>query len=192
MTFLNATVAVSAVRGGKLRALGITGRRRIDALPDVPTLEEASVPGLDLQYWAGSHPGERRCPSFADCMRKSPTLRSPFHLTLQSEMPVSRWRQVGPRFFPGVCAPIVTRCENLLRRPGLSWSPEPQPCCICMPVVSGLPITSLRAPDKMKKSSLAPTPPNGYSRLRLGIPEGEGLFLPSPSGRGTKGEGCFD
>jgi tripartite-type tricarboxylate transporter receptor subunit TctC len=46
-----------AVRGhmqsGKMRALGITSTKRVSALPDVPTVAEAGVPGYEASQWYG-------------------------------------------------------------------------------------------------------------------------------------------
>jgi tripartite-type tricarboxylate transporter receptor subunit TctC len=39
------------VQQGKLRALGVTTTRRIEQLPDVPTLAESGVPGYDASIW---------------------------------------------------------------------------------------------------------------------------------------------
>ncbi|MBR0683013.1 tripartite tricarboxylate transporter substrate binding protein [Roseomonas eburnea] len=39
------------VRAGTLRALGVTPAQRIPMLPDVPTLQEAGVPGYDFASW---------------------------------------------------------------------------------------------------------------------------------------------
>jgi tripartite-type tricarboxylate transporter receptor subunit TctC len=41
------------IRGGKLRALGVTTARRSGALPDVPTIAEAGVPGYEVDGWYG-------------------------------------------------------------------------------------------------------------------------------------------
>ena len=41
------------VMAGKLRAIGVTGPRRIAALPDVPTIAEGGLPGYDLVGWHG-------------------------------------------------------------------------------------------------------------------------------------------
>lgn len=45
--------AAPFIRSGKLRALGTTGPHRSPALPDVPTLSEAGVPGYDVQVIIG-------------------------------------------------------------------------------------------------------------------------------------------
>ena len=46
--------AIANVRAGKLRALAVTSKRRISAAPDVPTFEEAGVPGYEAIGWFGT------------------------------------------------------------------------------------------------------------------------------------------
>jgi tripartite-type tricarboxylate transporter receptor subunit TctC len=41
------------IRGGRLRALGVAGRKRSPQLPDVPTISEAGVPGYESGSWMG-------------------------------------------------------------------------------------------------------------------------------------------
>ncbi len=41
------------VRGGQLRALAVTDAARIDAVPDVPTMAEAGLPGFVFHSWYG-------------------------------------------------------------------------------------------------------------------------------------------
>jgi len=43
--------AMPYVRSGKLRALAVTTTHRSPAAPDVPTMEEAGVPGFDISNW---------------------------------------------------------------------------------------------------------------------------------------------
>ena len=40
-------------RAGKVRGLAVTSRKRSTSLPDIPTMEEAGVPGYDLEGWFG-------------------------------------------------------------------------------------------------------------------------------------------
>ena len=47
LTFATSPTAVPQVRAGKLRALGVSTAKRISALPDVPTIAEAGVPGFE-------------------------------------------------------------------------------------------------------------------------------------------------
>lgn len=49
--FDNITSTVAQVQGGRVRALAVTSRTRSPALPDVPTMEEAGVPGFNLNFW---------------------------------------------------------------------------------------------------------------------------------------------
>jgi tripartite-type tricarboxylate transporter receptor subunit TctC len=41
------------VKAGRLRALGVTGKRRSSELPEVPTIDEAGVPGYEMNPWYG-------------------------------------------------------------------------------------------------------------------------------------------
>lgn len=46
-------VAMSNIKTGKLRALGLTGTKRSPELPGIPTIAEAGVPGYDFTSWYG-------------------------------------------------------------------------------------------------------------------------------------------
>jgi len=46
-------LALADVRAGKLRALGVSTKRRSPLLPEVPTIAEAGVVGFDYPIWYG-------------------------------------------------------------------------------------------------------------------------------------------
>jgi tripartite-type tricarboxylate transporter receptor subunit TctC len=41
------------IKAGKLKALGVGSAKRIAALPDLPTISEAGVPGYEVTNWWG-------------------------------------------------------------------------------------------------------------------------------------------
>ncbi|WP_084545762.1 tripartite tricarboxylate transporter substrate-binding protein [Cupriavidus malaysiensis] len=53
LMFDNAPTALPFVKGGKLKALAVTGARRMNALPNVPTMEEAGLHGFVTGSWFG-------------------------------------------------------------------------------------------------------------------------------------------
>jgi tripartite-type tricarboxylate transporter receptor subunit TctC len=53
MTFVPINAATTLVRDGRLRALAVSTRTRSPALPDVPTIAEAGVPGYEATSWTG-------------------------------------------------------------------------------------------------------------------------------------------
>ena len=53
MTFASAPTAMSQVKAGKLKALGVTTERPISSLPDVPPLAAQGLRGFDVYAWFG-------------------------------------------------------------------------------------------------------------------------------------------
>lgn len=46
-------VALPFIKSGRIKALGVSGKKRADVLPDVPTIAEAGVSGYDADLWFG-------------------------------------------------------------------------------------------------------------------------------------------
>jgi tripartite-type tricarboxylate transporter receptor subunit TctC len=51
MQFATIPPSIQTIRAGQLRALAVTGKQRVEALPDTPTMAEAGVPGYDATLW---------------------------------------------------------------------------------------------------------------------------------------------
>jgi tripartite-type tricarboxylate transporter receptor subunit TctC len=51
--FVVPQVVLASLRAGKLRALAITAHERLEILPDVPTMAEAGLPGIEALAWNG-------------------------------------------------------------------------------------------------------------------------------------------
>lgn len=53
MSFATVIATQEQVAAGKLKALAITSKARMDTLPDVPTMAEAGFPGVQITAWNG-------------------------------------------------------------------------------------------------------------------------------------------
>jgi tripartite-type tricarboxylate transporter receptor subunit TctC len=53
LSFMTVLEASGHIKSGKLRALAVTSRQRVGALPEVPTLAEGAMPGFDSISWIG-------------------------------------------------------------------------------------------------------------------------------------------
>ncbi|MDB5930961.1 MAG: hypothetical protein JWR60_2668 [Polaromonas sp.] len=53
LSFVTVLEASAHIKAGKLRALAVTGDKRVTALPDVPTLSESVLPGFNAISWLG-------------------------------------------------------------------------------------------------------------------------------------------
>jgi tripartite-type tricarboxylate transporter receptor subunit TctC len=49
------STGVPQIKGGKLRALGVSTTKRLPMLPDVPTIDEAGIKGYDMGYWFAAY-----------------------------------------------------------------------------------------------------------------------------------------
>ena len=51
--FNNLPTQLANIRAGKMRALGVTSAKRVEQLPDVPTIIESGFPGFEVTVWQG-------------------------------------------------------------------------------------------------------------------------------------------
>ena len=52
-TILSFTVTAPLIRGGKVRALAVTGPQRAPSHPELPTIAESGYPSYEVVFWIG-------------------------------------------------------------------------------------------------------------------------------------------
>ena len=53
MSFQNVNTVFAHIKSGKLKPIAVTGSKRSPVLPDVPTLAESGIQGVDVYAWQG-------------------------------------------------------------------------------------------------------------------------------------------
>ncbi|MDR6213375.1 tripartite tricarboxylate transporter substrate binding protein [Paracidovorax wautersii] len=71
VAFDNLPASLPHIQAGKLRALAVAGTRRSPALPDVPTLAEAGLPGYAVEPWFGVYGPAGLPPAVAQRLEKA-------------------------------------------------------------------------------------------------------------------------
>ena len=71
VAFDNLPASLPHIQAGKLRALAVAGSRRSPALPDVPTLAEAGLPGYAVEPWFGVYGPAGLPPAVAQRLEKA-------------------------------------------------------------------------------------------------------------------------
>ena len=70
MTFPNIAGVVRLLRDGKLSAIAVASRRRATATPDLPTMAEAGLPGIDATAWFGLMAPAGTAPAIVDRLHR--------------------------------------------------------------------------------------------------------------------------
>ncbi|HKA74773.1 MAG TPA: tripartite tricarboxylate transporter substrate binding protein [Xanthobacteraceae bacterium] len=95
--FDNMPSSLQHIKGGKLRALGVTTAKRSDALPDVPTVAE-TVPGYEASAWFGVGVPKGTPAEIIDKLNKE------VNAALQDEKVKARLADLGGILIPGTPA----------------------------------------------------------------------------------------
>jgi tripartite-type tricarboxylate transporter receptor subunit TctC len=71
MTIADGPPTIPQVKGGKVRAIAVTGKERSDELPDVPSMAEAGYPEVDVHLWSGIFAPTATPPAVVAKLRKA-------------------------------------------------------------------------------------------------------------------------
>lgn len=121
LMFENPPTTLAHIRGGKLKALAVTGKTRIAALPDVPTAVEAGLPGFEATSWTTVAVSAKVPDAIADKLSADirKIIQSPEFveaLAAQGMTPVASSRDAAARFV----AAEKQRWEQVIRKADLA------------------------------------------------------------------------
>jgi tripartite-type tricarboxylate transporter receptor subunit TctC len=63
--FVDTSSAIGLIKSGMLRGLAVTSAKRLDLLPDLPTLDEAGIKGYEMSYWTAAYLPRGTPPEYA-------------------------------------------------------------------------------------------------------------------------------
>jgi tripartite-type tricarboxylate transporter receptor subunit TctC len=66
LMFTDTATGLPQVKSGKVRALGVTGPKRLPLAPEVPTISEAGLSGYELTYWFAAYLPARTPPAIVE------------------------------------------------------------------------------------------------------------------------------
>jgi tripartite-type tricarboxylate transporter receptor subunit TctC len=95
---------------GRLRALAVAGPARLAALPNIPTLSESGVDGVDVAQWYGLFAPARTSPAVIARINRA------LNEVLADPQVVERFERQGAKVEPGPPAALRTRLREDLGR----------------------------------------------------------------------------
>lgn len=100
MMFDNMPAVMPHVKAGSVRALAVAGKTRSKAFPDLPTMEEAGVPGFEASAWFGLVAPAKTPPAALNAIEQAVTdaLRSPDIVQKLGDLGAEPGRVAGDEF----------------------------------------------------------------------------------------------
>ena len=83
------TNTTSQIKGGKIKVYGVTTKARLASMPDVPTLNEAGLPGFEVNVWHGVYAPRGTPKAIVD------TLAGALQVALKDPMVKQRFADLG-------------------------------------------------------------------------------------------------
>jgi tripartite-type tricarboxylate transporter receptor subunit TctC len=69
MMITDTATGIPQVKAGKVRALGVTARKRSPLAPEIPTIDEAGVKGYEMGYWFAAYVPAKTPPAVVNRLR---------------------------------------------------------------------------------------------------------------------------
>ena len=123
-TVIDQTVTMIPIhKGGRVRALAVSGKQRVEQIPDVPTFAEAGAPAFDLSVWNGIAAPAGTPQAVVDRLAQAlaAALKDPEVIDRFGKMAavIPPLAEQGPKPFAALIARDVVRFSELIQATGL-------------------------------------------------------------------------
>jgi tripartite-type tricarboxylate transporter receptor subunit TctC len=110
------------VRTGKLKVLGMTSAKRVQAFPDIPTIAESGVPGFELINWYGIFAPAKTPPAIVNALHGeiSRSLSAPEVQAAFAKDGAEATPSASPQAFAGLLDRELTIWQKLVKLPGFA------------------------------------------------------------------------
>ncbi|HSU77598.1 MAG TPA: tripartite tricarboxylate transporter substrate-binding protein [Burkholderiales bacterium] len=117
--FLNTSTTLPYLREGRLRAIAVAERQRISGAPDIPTLDEAGLPGYEATPWIGLGARAGTAPQIIEQLnaRARRALARPDVAPRLQRIGIET-RPLAPREFSAFIAAETEKWSAIIRRSG--------------------------------------------------------------------------
>lgn len=100
------TSSIPQIQGGRVRAYAVTSTERVAQLPDLPTLQEAGIPGFEVTVWNALYAPKGTPAAVVDRLYQA------MEVALKDETILKRFSDLGTSLFPpGQRGPDATRAR---------------------------------------------------------------------------------
>lgn len=113
LMYIDLAAGLGVIREGKARAIAVSTKERLAALPDVPTVEESGIKGYDVFAWQGLIVPAK---TPADAVER---LRTSLNAALKDADLIKRFNDAGVQPMPGSPAEFT----NLVKQDRAEWLP---------------------------------------------------------------------
>lgn len=119
-TLANITSAQPHVRSGKLRAIAVSGSKRAQSAPDLPTIAESGVKGFDVTQWYGMFLPARTPKAIADRL-SAEVIRAAQHPDVTKRLAADGTETVGskPAEFTALLKAEIARWARVVKETGI-------------------------------------------------------------------------
>lgn len=115
-TFLGSSIAKPLIDSGQMRGLAISGHERAASLPEIPTLTELGISGVDIPAWGGIMGPRGMSPALVNKLHEAvkEAVKDPAYVTGMQKFGDARFVVTPPKVFAAYLKSEIERYKKVL------------------------------------------------------------------------------